>query len=83
MGHPPTSSQILDEQEGTSLSLSDVLCLEIVDDGLGLPQDYRAGVVMTSMRERAAELGGSCVIEAAIPSGTRVCARLPFLKEDL
>jgi signal transduction histidine kinase len=61
------------------LSLSDILCLEIVDDGLGLPQDYRASVGMTSMRERAAELGGSCVMEAAIPSGTRVCARLPFL----
>ena len=45
------------------LSLTDTLSLEIVDDGLGLPRDYHAGVGMTSMRERAAELGGSCVIE--------------------
>jgi signal transduction histidine kinase len=63
------------------LSLTDTLSLEIVDDGLGLPRDYHAGVGTTSMRERAAELGGSCVIEAATPCGTRVCARLPFLKE--
>lgn len=63
------------------LSLSEALCVEVVDDGLGLLKDYRMGVGMTSMRERAAELGGACVIEAAIPSGTRVSARLPFSKE--
>src|SRR5947208_1404098 len=37
------------------LSLSDVLTLEILDDGVGLSGDHRAGVGMTSMRERAEE----------------------------
>jgi len=63
------------------LSLSDVLCLEIIDDGRGLPQDYHVGVGMASMRERAAELGGVWGIEAATPSGTRVRVRLPCWKE--
>ena len=30
------------------------------------------------MRERAAELGGTCVIEALPQGGTRVLARLPL-----
>jgi len=50
------------------LSLNEVLELEITDDGVGLPADRRAGVGLSSMLERAAELGGTCVIEPA-PSG--------------
>ncbi len=42
------------------LALDDALRLEILDDGLGLPEGYRAGVGLTSIRERAAELGGMC-----------------------
>lgn len=53
------------------------LRVEICDDGAGLPHDYRAGVGLTSMRERAAELGGTCVIENAAGGGTRVVAILP------
>jgi signal transduction histidine kinase len=54
------------------------LHLEIADDGVGLPEGYRAGVGITSMRERAAELGGSCTIEPRTPHGTlvRVCVPL-------
>ncbi len=59
----------------------DALHLEITDDGIGLPEEHRAGVGLLSMRERAEELGGSCIIEPAVPSGTRVSARLP-LPED-
>lgn len=51
--------------------------IEVADDGLGLPADRRAGVGLTSMRERAAELGGRCIIESAPGSGTRVWAALP------
>jgi two-component system NarL family sensor kinase len=55
-----------------------VLRLEIVDDGRGLPAGYRAGVGITSMRERAAELGGSCRLANREPGGTRVLALLPL-----
>lgn len=53
--------------------------IEIEDDGVGLPADYRTGIGLTSMRERAAELGGTCAIETGASGGTRVKARLPIL----
>jgi signal transduction histidine kinase len=62
-------------------SVADRLCLEVLDDGAGLPRDSRAGVGLTSMRERAAELGGTCLIERAPTGGTRVIARLPLSRE--
>jgi two-component system NarL family sensor kinase len=63
------------------LSLGDAkgtLELEIVDDGVGMPEDRRAGVGMTSMSERAAELGGKCTLTPAPAGGTRVAACLPL-----
>jgi signal transduction histidine kinase len=60
-----------------TLTPGDALDVEIRDDGLGLPVGGRAGVGLTSMRERAAELGGICVIESAPGGGTRVHTRLP------
>ncbi len=56
----------------------DYLCLEIVDDGVGLPAEHKTGVGLVSMRERAEELGGTCVVEPAGSRGTRVHARLPY-----
>ena len=58
-----------------------VLCLDITDDGSGLPEHSMAGVGMTSMRERAAELGGVCKIISGPTQGTRVWVRLPLSKE--
>jgi signal transduction histidine kinase len=63
------------------LTLSDALLLEILDDGRGFPHTLRAGVGLASMRERAAELGGTCVIEARPEGGMRVHACLPLPKE--
>jgi signal transduction histidine kinase len=63
------------------LSLEAGLIIEIIDDGDGLPADFHAGVGLTSMRERAQELGGECCIEASVPHGTRVWARLPLPTE--
>ncbi|HSR57015.1 MAG TPA: sensor histidine kinase, partial [Candidatus Binataceae bacterium] len=60
------------------ISIQDELRLEIGDDGVGLPPDVRAGVGLISMRERAVELGGSCVVESGQGGGTRVIARLPL-----
>jgi signal transduction histidine kinase len=55
-----------------------VLGLEVTDDGVGMPEDRRAGVGMTSMRERAEELGGTLTIDPIPQGGTRVLARLPL-----
>jgi signal transduction histidine kinase len=63
------------------LSLDHGLIIEITDDGDGLPADLRAGVGLTSMRERAAELGGECRIEPGLARGTRVFVRLPLPTE--
>jgi len=60
------------------ISLGKELQLEIIDDGVGLSPDRHAGVGLTSMRERAAELGGSCMIEPMSTGGTHVLVRLPL-----
>ncbi len=57
---------------------NEALELEIVDDGVGVSKDRGGGVGMTSMRERATELGGTCVVEPVPAGGTRVLARLPL-----
>ncbi|MDP9352102.1 MAG: histidine kinase [Chloroflexota bacterium] len=65
------------------LTVSDVLCIEITDDGSGLSADLRPGVGLRSMRERAEELGGTCVIEPSPTGGTRIRALIPLPKETL
>lgn len=48
----------------------------ITDDGTGLAVDATPGVGITSMKERAAELGGTCTVTTGSP-GTIVRADLP------
>jgi signal transduction histidine kinase len=55
----------------------DDLLVEVTDDGVGLPADPVPGVGSSSMRERAAEMGGECRVEPAPGGGTAVLARLP------
>lgn len=54
------------------------LCLEIIDDGVGLPETLHAGVGLVSMRERAQELSGACTIGNNAGGGTRVEVTLPI-----
>jgi signal transduction histidine kinase len=60
------------------LSLDEMLRIEIADDGIGLPLSPVPGVGLQSIRERAAELRGTCVIAPNQPHGTIVCATLPL-----
>ena len=64
-----------------SLSLDEAngsLELEVVDDGVGVAEDRKAGVGMSSMLERAEELGGTLIVETLTEGGTRVLSRLPL-----
>lgn len=61
-----------------SLLVTESVALDVVDDGCGVDPDRVAGVGLASMRERAAELGGTLEIRPAAPHGTRVVARLPM-----
>jgi two-component system NarL family sensor kinase len=63
------------------LWVDDDLHIEVVDDGVGLPALTNGGVGLGSMRERASELGGECLVEADRAGGTRVFATLPLPKE--
>ena len=63
------------------LVVNDDVTLEIVDDGVGIYAQRSTGVGFSSMRERASELGGSCVVEPVPKGGTQVLVRLPLPKE--
>ena len=53
------------------------LHVTITDECVGLPDTRHAGVGVSSMRERAAELGGTCSLETPPTGGTRVSVYLP------
>lgn len=51
---------------------------EIGDNGKGLPESLRAGVGLSSMKERCEELGGTLEIVSFPGKGTRISANLPL-----
>ena len=59
------------------INLDHGLDVDVSDDGVGLPEGWRTGVGIASMRERVTELGGNLAIEPCLPHGTRITARLP------
>ncbi len=65
-----------------TIGINGHLDVEVRDDGIGIAGDLRPGVGLASIRERAAELGGSCTVGAADGGGTRVRARLPLPAAD-
>jgi signal transduction histidine kinase len=64
------------------IRLDQDLNVEVRDDGVGLPQGWRSGVGVASMRERVTELGGDLLIERVFPHGTRIYARLPAREQQ-
>ncbi|MGY1633697.1 sensor histidine kinase [Geodermatophilus sp. SYSU D01186] len=50
--------------------------VRVADDGVGLPVQATAGVGLTSMHQRATELGGTCTVTGS-SDGTTVVATLP------
>jgi signal transduction histidine kinase len=60
------------------LTANGQLLIEVADDGCGIGT-ARLGVGLTSMRERAEELGGMCSVEPRTAGGTLVRAKLPLL----
>ena len=59
-----------------------MFCVDVKDNGRGLPEEHHAGVGLISMRERTAELGGSITIESSAASGTVVRACMPLSQEE-
>jgi signal transduction histidine kinase len=53
-------------------------CLDIEDDGIGISKNRISGVGMSSMRERAEELGGTFTSNANVDHGTHIQVRLPI-----
>lgn len=57
------------------------LTINVIDDGVGIAVKYMAGVGLTSMRERAEELGGTFAIAPTKPHGTHLSVSIPLLPE--
>jgi len=55
-----------------------MLQVDITDDGRGVSPVHRAGVGLTSMLERAEELGGTCTLRPRPGGGSIVSAELPL-----
>ncbi len=61
------------------------LLIDVADDGVGMGSTGgrpTRGLGLGSMRERAAELGGTFVVDSQSAGGTRVTATLPIQPED-
>jgi signal transduction histidine kinase len=61
-----------------TVTVADDLCIEVVDDGRGIPDDV-TGSGLTNLHQRAADAGGTFTVEALPGRGTKLrwCAPLP------
>lgn len=65
-----------------SLQIAAHLQLEVHDDGCGLAVDYQTGIGLSSMRERAAELGGTFQIKSTLGEGLHIFVQLPITQNQ-
>lgn len=64
------------------ITANGALTVTVSDDGAGLPEGWRAGVGIISMRERAGELGGTLTLLPRDGGGVQVLATLPVAASD-
>jgi signal transduction histidine kinase len=62
-------------------AMTSCLQIEVIDDGVGLPQPVISGVGLQSMRERAEELGGRFTAKTGMSGGTHLYVQLPVTLE--
>ncbi|MGH3940826.1 MAG: sensor histidine kinase [Pseudonocardiaceae bacterium] len=62
-----------------ALTFESGLLVEVIDNGVGLPDHYQAGIGLTSMRERTEELGGTFTAQHLPGGGSRIRALLPLV----
>ena len=63
--------------------VNNVAVLEVWDDGVGIPEDYRTnGIGLHVMAYRANAMSGSLTIEENDRGGTRVLCRIPLSHES-
>jgi signal transduction histidine kinase len=60
-----------------AVSVEDDLVVEVVDDGIGIP-DTVARSGLHNLAHRAADVGGSCTVHRAEPGGTRLLWSAPL-----
>ncbi len=72
------AEKVLVALERVSSEAGERLNVRVSDDGVGVAAGRRSGVGLASMRERAAELGGTCMITSPPEGGTVVEAVLPL-----
>jgi len=67
------------------LILAERSCLqiEVIDDGVGLPEPVTSGVGLQSMRERAEELGGRFVAKNRPSGGVHIRVQLPLMPMEV
>jgi signal transduction histidine kinase len=62
-----------------SLSVADEVCLEVVDNGIGMgvPASGPGGMGLSNLRSRAEKLGGTFEVQSVESGGTRLLWRVP------
>lgn len=61
--------------------MSDLVALDIFDDGIGLEEKNQSGFGLKTMRERVEEFDGTLAIESAQGQGTTIAVSLPLEDE--